>query len=56
VKATKVTISKLGKVTLHSVQQNSVDSKLKGFKVVSQTKKTITVLVPALSTIVLNQK
>lgn len=56
VKATKVTISKLGKVTLHPVQQNSVDSKLKGFKVVSQTKKTITVLVPALSTIVLNQK
>jgi pullulanase/glycogen debranching enzyme len=56
VKATKVTIAKLGKVTLHPVQQSSVDAKLKGFKIVSQTKKAITVLVPALSTLVLNQK
>jgi len=56
VKATKVTLSKLGKVSLHPIQQNSVDAKLKGYKVISQTKKTITVLIPALSTLVLNQK
>jgi pullulanase-type alpha-1,6-glucosidase len=56
VKATKVTIGKLGKVSLHPIQQNSVDAKLKGYKVVSQKKKSITVLVPALSTLVLTQK